>query len=559
MPDSLALVLTAEVSAIPDAALADRSSSRGPAAAALAGLALSACGGGSGAPAGPPPADAPASVADASRFLQQAALGTTASDLSSLQGQGYSAWLGQQLALTPSQGGFDWLLSQGFDVAANQYSSAGSDAMAWRALISERNPVVQRLALFWSEFFVVSASGLPIAWPQFAAAAYHDLLVLHAAGNFRDLLKAVTLSVAMGEFLSLRGSVKADVATNRHPDENYAREVMQLFTLGLYQLNPDGSHVLSNGQPVPTYSQTDVTGLAAAFTGWEFNGSSATPEYTRAPMVQIASRHSTDANSFLGTTVPAGTTGEQALEIILDTLFQHPNVPPFVSRQMIQRLVTSNPSPAYVGRVAAVFINDGQGTRGNLAAVAKAVLLDSEARTSGAAGQGRLREPMLRLVQWGRSFAATSAGIWSIGDTSDAASRLGQSPLRSPTVFNFFAPDYTPPGTPLASQGLVAPELQLLDETTVASYLNYMQHVIASGAGDVTSAYADELALAGDAAGLVSHLNLLLAANQLDSGALTLIVNAIGSMPSATLANQQARVHAAILLVMAAPSYQVLK
>lgn len=542
----------------------------GVVAASLAAGGVAACGGGGGgagsgsgsaSPSGSLSAatDLPASSADAARFLHQASLAATDSDIAALQQQGFSAWLDTQFAARPTQANYDWLLAQGYDVSTNQYSTGGVDAMAWRALMSETNPVVQRLALFWSEFFVVSTTGLPIAWPQFALAAYLDLLTQHAVGNFRDLLKAVTLSPAMGEFLSLRGSEKADAATNRHPDENYAREVMQLFTLGLYQLNPDGSHVMASGQPVPTYGQSDVTGLAAAFTGWDFNGGSATPDYTRTPMIQVAGRHEPGAVSFLGVTIPAGTSGEQALETILDTLFNHPNVGPFVARQMIQRLVTSNPSAGYVGRVAAVFANDGSGVRGNLAATFKAVLLDSEARTPGAAGAGRTREPILRLVQWARTFAATSAGAWSVGDTSDPASRLGQSPFRAPSVFNFFAPDYTPPASTLASAGQVAPELQLLDETTVAGYLNYLQHVIASGAGDVTTAYGHELALNGDAAALVARVHLLLAANQLDSAALTQIQTAVAAMPTGTPAQLLSQVHAAILLVMAAPSYQVLK
>jgi uncharacterized protein (DUF1800 family) len=537
--------------------------------AGLAASALAACGGGGGAGGSTNSALAggnsstalgagtPATAAEAARFLHQASLAATDADIAALQAQGYAAWLDAQFGKLPSQSNYDWLIAQGYFVPANQYSQTGLDAMAWRALIAEANPVMQRLTAFWSEFFVVSATGLPIAWPQFVAAAYLDLLGANALGNFRALLKAVTLSAAMGEFLSLRGSTKADPATNRHPDENYAREVMQLFTLGLNQLNADGTHVLVNGQPVATYSQDDVTGLAAAFTGWEFNGGSATPDYARAPMVQIAYRHTTTSCSFLGVTIAAGTDGKQALEIILDTLFQHPNVGPFVARQMIQRLVSSNPDPAYVGRVAAVFANDGTGVRGNLRAVTKAVLLDSAARTAG--GAGRVREPMLRLVQWARTFNASSVGAWSIGDTSDAAGRLSQSPLRSPTVFNFFAPDYVPPGTSLSQQGQVAPELQLLDESSVAGYLNYMQRVISSGAGDVTANYSTEIQMAGNADALIARLHLLLAADQIPAATLALISGAVAGLPAVTPADLQNRVWAAILLVMATPAYQVLK
>jgi uncharacterized protein (DUF1800 family) len=548
----------------PDASAAPAS----PVACTLAAatLALAACGGGGSAGGGSSTssaqsgAAAPATPAEAARFLHQASIAATDTDMAAVQAQGYGPWLDNQFATVPAQTNYDWLLAQGFDVVANQYSQGGVDAAVWRSLISAPNPVMQRLAMFWLEYFVVSLGGLPIAWPQFVAAAYLDLLTRMAVANFRDLLKAVTLSAAMGEYLSLRGSVKADPASNRHPDENYAREVMQLFTLGLYQLNPDGSQVLVNGLPVPTYTQDDVTGLAAALTGWEFAAASTTPDYARLPMIQIASRHATYAASFLGVTVPAGTDGAAALEIVLDTLFHHPNLAPFLARQLIQRLVTSNPSAGYVGRVAAAFVNDGFGVRGNLAAVVKTALLDSEARSSGASGAGRVREPMLRFAQWARTFkASSSAGAWSIGSTSDAASQLGQSPLRAPTVFNFFSPDYAPPGSNLAGQGHVAPELQLLDESSVAGYLNFMQRVIGSGIGDVSADYSSELAAAGDANALVQRVQLLLAAAQLDTATLNQIVAAVASIDASTAAGQSARVHAAVLLVMASPAYQVLK
>jgi len=500
----------------------------------------------------------PPSAAEASRFLQQCSIAATDADIAALQSMGYAAWLDAQFAKPVSQTHYNWLMSRGYGATANIFSSAGIDDSLWRGLIAEQNPVMQRLAMFWLEFFVVSLAGLPVGWPQFMGAAYVDLLTRLAVANFRDLLSAVTLSPAMGEYLSLRGSLPADAASNRHPDENYAREIMQLFTLGLYQLAPDGSRVLVNGQPQPTYSQSDVTGLAAAFTGWNFAASDATPGYTVLPMVQVPGHHASYSSSFLGTTVPANTSGQAALTIILDTLFHHPNLAPFVSRQLIQRLVTSNPSSAYIARVAAVFANDGSGVRGNMKAVFKAALLDSEARSS--SGAGRLREPMLRFAQWGRTFkASASTGAWSIGNTSDPATALGQSPLRAPTVFNFFSPGYSPPGSTLASAGQVAPETQLLDESTVAGYLNFMQRAIGSGIGDVAANYSGELALATNVSALLARLNLLLAANQLDNTTLGQISAALNTIDATTAAGKQARVEAAIFLVMASPAYQVLK
>jgi len=496
---------------------------------------------------------------DAARFAQQASLSVSDADIAAIQAAGYGAWLDQQFARTSSQSRYDWLMANGYNVAANQNSAVGLDNVLWRHLIAEPNGVVQRIALFWSEFFVVSVLGLPVSWRQFLAASYMDLLEANALGNFRDLLQAVTLSPAMGEYLNLRGSQKADAATNRHPDENYAREVMQLFTVGLNQLNPDGTPKLAGGQPIATYGQNDVTGLAAAFTGWEFAAVLTSPDYAQMPMVAIETRHQLTANTFLGVTIPANTSAKASLPIILDTLFRHPNVAPFVARQMIQRLVTSNPSPAYVGRVAAAFANDGAGVRGNLKAVVKAVLLDTEARQPPATATGRVREPMLRLVQWARTFKATSAGgKYTIGDTSDAATRLGQSPLRSPSVFNFFDPAYTPPGSPLVAQALVAPEMQIVNESTVAGYLNYMQRVIAAGAGDVVADYAGEIALAADPAALTDRINLLMAAGQLSATTLAAIRAAVAAIPTTTATGPANRVGLAIFLAMASPEYQVL-
>ncbi len=502
----------------------------------------------------------PPNAAEASRFLQQCAIAATDADIAALQGMGYAAWLDAQFAKPAVQTNTAWLIAHGYAASTNQFSNAGVDNTVWRSLIAEQNPVMQRLAMFWLEYFVVSLAGLPTSWPQFLGAAYVDLLTRMAVANFRDLLAAVTLSPAMGEYLSLRGSLPADATSHRHPDENYAREVMQLFTLGLYQLAPDGSPLLVNGQPQPSYTQGDVTGLAAALTGWDFAAAQSSPAYATLPMVQVPGHHTTGSTTFLGVTIPAGTSGAAALNIVLDTLFHHPNVAPFVARHLIQRLVTSNPSRAYIARVSAVFANDGTGVRGNMKAVIKAALLDSEARNSSLPTAGRLREPMLRFAQWARTFnASSSTGNWTIGNTSDPATALGQSPLRSPTVFNFFSPDYVPPGSTLAASGAVAPETQLLDESTVAGYLNFMQRAIGSGIGDVSASYSSELALATNVSALLARINLLLAANQVDTATLGQIGAALNTIDAGTAAGKLARVEAAIFLVMATPTYQVLK
>ena len=342
---------------------------------------------------------------------------------------------------------------------------------------------------------------------------------------------------------------------------------MQLFTIGLHELNTDGTEKLgTNGQPIETYTQSDVTNLARVFTGWNVDNTGSTATnllYVKQPMVNTASLHETGASTFLGVTVPANATATESLKIALDTLFNHANVGPFIGKQLIQRLVTSNPTTAYVGRVAAAFNNNGSGVRGDMKAVIKAVLLDDEARNDATLARtdfGRIREPMVRLVQWARTFNVTSpSDQYRIADTTAEATRLGQSPLRSPTVFNFFRPGFVPPNTALATAGQVSPELQIASEVTVAGYINYMQTVVKAGLADAVPAYASELALVADTTALVDRLNLLLAANQLSAATLATIRTALASIAITTDAGKLNRVAAAVWLVMTAPEYLVQK
>jgi uncharacterized protein (DUF1800 family) len=263
----------------------------------------------------------------------------------------------------------------------------------------------------------------------------------------------------------------------------------------------------------------------------------------------------------LGVTIAGTLTGPEALAQALDTLFNHPNVGPFIGRQLIQRFTQSNPSAAYVSRVASVFNNNGSGVRGDLRATLRAVLLDAEARPAvPGPATGKLREPVQRFVQWARSFGVTStSGRWAIPDTSDPATRLGQSPLRSGSVFNFFRPGYVPPGAELAANAVTAPEFQLVNESTVAGYLNFMQSAIQNGfsSGDVVANYAAEIALSTDATALLRNLNLRLAANALTDAQITELATAVSTIAASTDAGKLNRVRAAILLVMAAPNYLV--
>jgi uncharacterized protein (DUF1800 family) len=539
-----------------------------PAMAALA--ALAACGGSGGDGAGttpPPPAGTGISRADASRFLAQASMGATVDQVARVQALGYEGWLDEQFAMPATISRWDWMVSKLFDAAAYKNTDSGFDPAAWRKLVASPDTLRQRVTLALSELAVVGLDGLVGGgWKAFSGAAYLDLLEANAFGNYRTLLQQVSTSAPMGEYLTFRGNRKANATTGAMPDENYARELMQLFTIGLVRLEPDGTPTLVAGKPQETYTQDDITGLARVFTGWDYDlagSDTSTPAFKQRPMAQVAARHETGAKTFLGTTIPAGTDGARSLQLALDAIYAHPNVAPFVGRQLIQRLVCSNPSPAYVRRVAAVFDNDGSGVKGNLRAVLKAILLDDEARGSASladARSGKLREPVLRFTAWARAFGATSpSDAWAIGNTSDPATRLGQSPLRSPSVFNFFRPGYVPPGSAIADASLVAPEFQITNESTVVGYLNFMQRLIGSGIGDVKADTAAWLPRADDVPALVDELNVVLAAGRLSAATQQTIRDAVSGMPGGNDAARQNRLNAAVLLVLASPEFIVQK
>ncbi len=544
---------------------------------------------------------APVTDEDAARFLLQAQFNATETDIAAVRGQGYAAWLAAQLEAPAAQTGVQWLDSRGYGNASSATSFFDqpypADFMIWHQLMKSPDGVRKRLALALSEFFVVSLASLDLEWRSHAAAQYWDLLVKGTRGNFRTLLEDITLSPAMGAFLNTRGNQKEN-AEGRQPDENFAREVMQLFTIGLYQLNSDGTEKrAADGSKLVTYGLADVTNLARVFTGWDFdytgnvNNTLYYSGYSRnigntspvlRPMTLNASRHSTLAATFLGTTVAANTDGVTALRTALDTLFNHPNVGPFFGKQMIQRLVTSNPSPAYVARVAAVFNNNGEGVRGDMKSVFAAVLLDDEARgPQGFSNRtfGKLREPMVRFVQWGRTFGLESiTGTWKLDEQGSPATQLGQSPLRSPSVFNFFRPGYVPPSTALATSQQVGPEFQIVNETTVGSWLNYMQdrirygfyvdspelpqHTYTSYTRDLVAGYAVELPLAPDAAALVKRLKLLMCAGQLQKATTDRMVAALNATPVTAASSKDAkldRICAAVLMVLACGEYLIQK
>jgi uncharacterized protein (DUF1800 family) len=526
---------------------------------ALSALALAACGGGGGGsapapspptppvvnPPPPPPVAKAATDVEASRFLQQAQFSVHATDITVLRNDGYLAWLNTNYSATLGQTGVAWLDARGHNsITAEQryFWPQFGDFMIWNQLLAGPDQMRKRMALALSEFFVVSLSPIDGFYPPYVIAAYWDVLCANAFGNFRTLLERVTLNAGMGFFLNTKGNLKED-ANGRQPDENYAREVMQLFTIGLYELNADGSLRLDgSNRPIETYGQSDITNLARVFTGydWDYlsNGGTFTSvawhdyevpntRFATNPMSFRADRHSNLAVSFLGTNIPANTAGPEALRIALDTLFNHANTGPFFARQMIQRLVTSNPSPAYVGRVAAAFANNGSGVRGDLKAVWTAILLDDEARAAPSAANtlsGKLREPVARLVQWWRTVGVNSTnGAYEMYDLSTSDTSLGQSPLRSPSVFNFFRPGYVPPNTAIATAEKQAPEFQLVNETTAAGYMNFLQWMTRSGYNDIKPTYAELLPLAHDVPAVVAWYNLRFTANQMSTESLNVI------------------------------------
>ncbi len=540
----------------------------------------------------------PTTDADAARFLQQAQFSSTLEDIAKVRSNGYVTWLATEFSRPLGPTGWDWLEARGYGVANTHryfFNMYPAEFMIWQQLLSGPDPVRRRVALALSEFFVASMTSAEFTWRSHAYASWWDTLTRNAFGNFRQLLEDVTLHPAMGWFLNTKGNQKENTNTGRVPDENYAREVMQLFTIGLVELNLDGTPKRNNGQTIDSYTQSDVTNLARVFTGYDFDTSdgvripvdSYTIEsraFARKPMSLNASRHSNLAATFLGTTIPANTPGKAALGTALDTLFNHPNVGPFFARQMIQRLVTSNPSGAYVAHVAAAFNDNGKGVRGDLKAVWAAILLHDEARgpqTLASNTFGKLREPMLRFVQWARTFGAQSAaGSWKIFELSNPATQLGQSPLRAPSVFNFFRPGYVPPNTTLTASGATAPEFQLVNETTVGAYLNFMQDVIQLGVRcpepgvpqaaynnhlyDVKATYSRELSLVTDATALVRHLSLVLTAGQIapNSANEQLMVTALNNTPvtaSSSADLKLRRVWAAVLMIMACPQYLIQK
>jgi len=553
-----------------------------PALAAFA-LLLSACGGGGGDPAPPvvnPPPPASISQAQAYRFLNQATFGATEADAQAVISLGYEAWIDRELQRPAS-------LSLPHVQQAFAAYPPGADITRlhedrvdiWlRNALHGPDQLRQRVAFALSEIMVISQLSPLVGYP-WGSAGYYDMLARNAFGNYRQLIEDVTLHPAMGMYLSMLGNQRPDPARNIRPDENYARELMQLFTIGLVELNLDGS-VRLDGQdnPVPTYDQQVIEGFAHVYTGWHFAGA---PSFAMArptiqnqvvPMQAYTEQHDTGPKHVLSypgaalTQIPAGQTPQQDLDDALDNIFRHPNVAPFISKQLIQRLVSSNPSPRYVERVARVFENDGAGRRGELGAVVKAILLDPEARSAPAtAADGKLGEPLLRLTRIWRAYGARSAS--GKLNVQNIPGFIGQGPLQAPSVFNFFSPFYAPPGE-ILDQGLVAPEMQLATEylnTLITNYffiLSFCYNTApVQGCPAVPPAIAADLvvidtgperALAADPAALVDRIAGRLAGGTLSPG---LRAEARAMVERVPASETSLRVAEALYLVSSAPEF----
>ncbi len=550
---------------------------------------LAACGAGDGS-SGPPtlPKEQQPLQKDVVRFLSQAGFGGSGAEIERTQRIGFPAWIDEQFAHRQfrHQAYFDEQVEAAAAVGQSTNQQNLVYESFWRTAVAGEGPLRHRIAFALSQIFVVSlADGTVSQYPR-GVASYLDMLGRNAFGNFRTLLQDVTLHPMMGLYLSHLRNQKEDPSRGRVPDENYAREVMQLFTIGLHELAPDGTVRLdSRNEPIETYSNEDVTGLARVFTGWSwagpdksdsrFFGGSAFPDRDVQPMQAYPKYHSTSEKRFLGTTVAAQATAdpEASLRVALDRLFAHPNVGPFIGRQLIQRLVTSNPSPAYIARVTSAFNDNGSGVRGDMKAVIRAVLLDPEARSPlpGAPDYGKLREPVLRIAHWLRAFGARSAsGRYLIGNTDNPNTSLGQTAMRSPSVFNFFRPGYVPPNSDIATAGLVAPEMQITHESSVAGYLNTLRSAISGGFGsgsprDLQPDYGEVIGLADRPDALADRIGALLIAGDMSPDLRAQLIDAVGSVAVSSTNAQSAatarlnRVKLAIFLIMASPDYLVQK
>ncbi len=527
------------------------------------GLALGACSSQPSAPV-PPLVLAP----DAVRLAAQATFGPSAAVVHDIEQRGAPAWIDAQLQTPPSDLGSYPVVADNVNAVCpvgsantcyrDNFTPFLTETAFFRNAVSGPDQLRQRVAFALSQILVVSGAEVR---PNYAIAEYEKLLLRDAFVPFRQLLEDVTLSPAMGRYLDMVNNDKPNAAKGTEPNENFAREVMQLFSIGLVKLGPDGSVVTdSSGVPLPTYDQNAVIGLAHVLTGWTYplqtgaTQKTHNPAYYLGSMVAVQSNHDPTAKVILGgTQVPAGQTAEADLALALDTIANHPNVGPFIGKQLIQALVTANPSPAYVARISAVWADDGHGARGNLGAVVRAILLDAEARGDAKAdpSYGRVKDPVLLLTGPARALGVTTDGVF----LANTAAALEQPPYLSPTVFNFYPPDYSPDST------LVSPASALLDSASVFARANLLLRLLYSPSGPdrtVPGATGTQVGLGdlapygNDSGALVTSIDALLFHGTLSGDARQAILGAVNGQPAGP-----AWIRAAAYVVLTSPQYQV--
>lgn len=535
-------------------------------------------------PQGSPSASLIESESQAVRFLSAATFGPAPDDIDALVGRDAADWLAAEFA-KPASKILPAVQAEFEDDGDVPYNTEFNQL--WDAMLTGNDQLRLRMQFALSQILVVSGRGGDA--DQVRLAHYMDILSSGAFGNYRDLLETVTYSPAMSRYLTYHRNQKGDPDRGRTPDENYARELMQLFTIGLVELDMNGEPKLgSDGRLIETYDNDDIIGLARVFTGLSDKGTGwwqADPDANWKPLQAYPERHSPLDKTFLGRTIPAGTGPEESIDIALDTLFEHPNMAPFLARHLIQRFTRSHPEPAYVGRVAEAFASGqyaaqngqtfGRGRRGDLVATLAAVLLDEAFLAPGAGSfedDGKIREPVLRFTHWVRAFRVRNIDAYSeyrLGDTRDPGTRLGQHPFRSPSVFNFYRPGFVAPGTESGSRGLTTPEFQIVNEASALGFANFMTDFVFNRSPSRSETvdtflpdYSDEVAMADDPEMLAAHLDLLLTGGRMSDATRTSIAETVATIPLPETdqdADRLKRVHVAVLMAVNAPAYAILR
>ncbi|HXA57467.1 MAG TPA: DUF1800 family protein [Candidatus Acidoferrum sp.] len=492
-----------------------------------------------------------ANVAD--RFLEQTTFGPTSALIAQVEQTGLQNYLTNQ---------FNMPVTVYADPAASETNLTPLQQRYFVQLITAPDQLRQRVAFALAQIFVIA--GDKINTPQ-GYTPYLNLLENDAFTNYRQIMQDVTLSPAMGHYLDMVNNDKPNTTTGTHADENYARETMQLFSIGLSELNEDGSVQISGGAPIPTYTQDTVEAFARAYTGWTYpTMPGATlqkhnPAYWTGPMVAFESNHDETVKQLLtysgvanSGSLAAGQTAEQDLSGAMDNIFNHPNVPPFVALRLVQHLVTSNPSPAYIQRVADVFKNNGSGVRGDMKAVITAILMDPEARrgdspATAVAGDGHLQEPILFMTGLLRAFGATTDGANLAGQGSS----MGENALFSPSVFNFYSPFFA------TTTGHPAPEFQLLTTATALARANWVNTFAFGSIGTTTTIdFSGYGAQAASPSALLANLNTLMMHGTMSADMQNSILTAMQSVPAgSTQGVTQAKT--AIYLIASSSQYQV--